>query len=134
MIDFSKLNISKADTLKILNIMQRAAAIVQSVDGLSLTMDLEIVHNNVGLRLDDLLAADDENFCHDIFGIMAHIDRSTGALKDCFVPRFAKPQDKTEDEIADERPDVDDDASQDTVELTRKDAINRNALNIGRRG
>ncbi len=40
------------------------------------------------LRLADLLAADDFNFAHDVFGIMRHIDRRTGRLDNHFVPRF----------------------------------------------
>ena len=41
------------------------------------------------LRLADLLAADDFNFAHDVFGIDRHIDRGTGQLLDCFSPRFS---------------------------------------------
>jgi hypothetical protein len=52
-------------------------------------MDIAAVHNNdVKLRLSDLLAADDFNFSHDVFGIYQHLDRSTGKLGDCFLPRF----------------------------------------------
>lgn len=41
------------------------------------------------LRLDDLLAADAANFAHDVAGIRRHLDRKTGLLGDCFLPRFA---------------------------------------------
>lgn len=52
-------------------------------------MDIIACHcNGCPLRLDDLLAADDTNFIHDVFGINRHLDRKTGALKDCFYPRF----------------------------------------------
>jgi len=40
------------------------------------------------LRLADLLAADDFNFAHDVFGIDRHLDRETGALLEHFSPRF----------------------------------------------
>lgn len=43
------------------------------------------------LRLADLLAADDFNFAHDVFGINRHIDRDTGAMLNCFRPRFSVP-------------------------------------------
>lgn len=59
---------------------------------LSLAMDLEATHAN-GCRMDfaRLLGADAFNFAHDVAGIRRHIDRRTGRLRDCFVPRFAKP-------------------------------------------
>jgi hypothetical protein len=56
-------------------------------------MDLEATHAN-GCPLDfaKLLACDDFDFLHDIGGIAMHLDRSTGVLKDCFLPRLAKKQ------------------------------------------
>jgi hypothetical protein len=41
------------------------------------------------LRLADLLAADDFNFAHDVFGIDRHLDRDTGELTGFFSPRFS---------------------------------------------
>jgi hypothetical protein len=56
-------------------------------------MDITACHaNDVPLRLAELLAADDFNFAHDIFGILQHLDRRTGKLGGCFLPRFARPQ------------------------------------------
>ena len=43
------------------------------------------------LRLDDLLAADDANFVHDIVGIETHLNHQTFLLEDSFVPRFKAP-------------------------------------------
>lgn len=53
-------------------------------------MDITACHAN-GNRLDlqRLLAADEFNFSHDVFGIRRHINRQTGQLKDCFVPRMS---------------------------------------------
>ena len=59
------------------------------LDRMSLEMDIAATHAKCPLRLQELLNADDFNFAHDVFGIMGHIDRSTGLLGDCFVPRFA---------------------------------------------
>lgn len=59
-------------------------------DRLSLIMDIEAVHAEIGLRLTDLLNADDMNFMHDIAGIQQHIDRRSKKLMDCFLPRYAK--------------------------------------------
>lgn len=58
---------------------------------LDLTMDLAACHaNGRPLRLADLAAADDFNLAHDVFGIHRHLNRESGALGGCFVPRFAK--------------------------------------------
>lgn len=60
---------------------------------LDIVMDLEAVHlNGCPLRLADLLAADDFNFWHDVSGIARHLDRHTGTLRNCFLPRFAAPR------------------------------------------
>lgn len=54
-------------------------------------MDITAVHlNDVELDLNKLLAFDDGNFGHDVFGIKRHVNRNTGILKDCFLPRSAK--------------------------------------------
>lgn len=52
-------------------------------------MDITCAHEDCGLRLDDLLAADGFNFAHDVFGINRHIDHATLKLTNCFRPRFA---------------------------------------------
>jgi hypothetical protein len=54
-------------------------------------MDIDACHcNGTPLKLQELLDADDANFAHDVFGITRHIDRTTGKLTNCFLPRFAK--------------------------------------------
>lgn len=58
---------------------------------LDIEMDVHAVHTSVGLRLDDLLRADDFNFSHDIGGIARHLNRETGELEDHFLPRFCQP-------------------------------------------
>lgn len=54
-------------------------------------MDLCATHAN-GTPLDfaGLLEAPDFDFAHDIAGIANHIDRETGRLGSCFLPRCAK--------------------------------------------
>lgn len=37
-----------------------------------------------------MLEADDFNLMHDLAGINGHMDRNTGKLTRCFLPRFAK--------------------------------------------
>jgi hypothetical protein len=51
-------------------------------------MDLTACHaNGMPLDLEKLAGADDFNFAHDVFGIRRHLDRDTGTLQNCFVPR-----------------------------------------------
>ena len=53
-------------------------------------MDIEVVHDSVGLQLENLLNADDENFTHDLVGIANHLNRETKQLEDCFSPRYSQ--------------------------------------------
>ncbi|KAA8387894.1 hypothetical protein FOH24_13000 [Acetobacter tropicalis] len=57
------------------------------------TMDLLAVNAN-GCPLDFMRMqdADDFNLLHDVCGIDRHLDRDSGKLLDCFVPRFAKQE------------------------------------------
>jgi hypothetical protein len=53
-------------------------------------MDVTATHSN-GCRLDlqKLHDAPDFDFAHDAFGIRQHLDRDTGKLQHCFLPRCA---------------------------------------------
>lgn len=58
-----------------------------------LEFDLTLCHaNGCPLKLRELLTAEDEGFWHDLDGIAQHLDRRTGELGECFVPRFAVKQ------------------------------------------
>ena len=59
---------------------------------LTLNMDLKFTHKQVGLKLQELLDADELNFMHDVCGIQRHMNRETCQLEDFFLPRFAKPE------------------------------------------
>jgi hypothetical protein len=72
----------------------RAVEVVKKHGGkrrplLEFEMDLVACHAN-GCPLDfpRLLNADDFNFAHDVFGIERHLNRCTGKLGNCFLPRF----------------------------------------------
>lgn len=53
-------------------------------------MDIESADKIFNLRLEDWLKANDENFFHDIVGIVTEADRKTfPATFGLFVPRFA---------------------------------------------
>lgn len=87
-------NVSKEDHELIAAIAKRAKEIARR-HGADHTwheavMDITAVHaNGCPLRLAELLAADDFNFTHDAFGIAKNLDRETGRLKNCFLPRFS---------------------------------------------
>ena len=76
-------------------IAERAVALAKEYeipDVLKLDVEMDIVAthaNGCPLRLEDLLAADNENFGHDVFGIRRHLNRKTGDLGGHFRPRFA---------------------------------------------
>lgn len=59
---------------------------------LDAVMDIEHAHKQHPLDLAELLRADDGNFAHDVFGIRRHMDRTTGKISGCFLPRFARAQ------------------------------------------
>jgi hypothetical protein len=74
---------------------ERRAGAVGKYPLIDADMDICATHlNGCPLKLEELLAADDMNFAHDVFGIRRHIDRTTGELQDCFVPRYAAPTKK----------------------------------------
>lgn len=78
-------------------IANRAADIMRShlapdrhMGVIHIMMYLEACHcNGCPLRLADMEQADDFNLMHDIFGLRAHLNTSTGKLEGCFLPRFA---------------------------------------------
>lgn len=74
-------------------ILPRAKALFKSANvdfnKLSFTMDMGAAHQDVGLNLEKLAGFDDASFGHDIFGIRRYMDRETGQLTNCFLPRCA---------------------------------------------
>jgi hypothetical protein len=97
MIDDISFSVSDADRALINDIADRAYAIDlkhraegKARETLEYAMDITAVHaNGCPLDLKRLLAADDFNFAHDVFGIERHLNRLTGQLENCFLPRFA---------------------------------------------
>ena len=84
---------TKDEMLIASKIADRAAALSakfghewEKIDAL---MDIDACHSSCPLKLDELLAADDFNFGHDVFGINRHLNRQTYELENCFLPRFA---------------------------------------------
>ncbi len=63
-----------------------------------LNMDLAATHaNGCPIDLSRLLDADLFNFSHDVVGIVRHLDRCTGQLTNCFVPRMAAIYSQSDD-------------------------------------
>ncbi len=84
------------DLETMVKICERAEAMgIEDNDRITLMLDIEHANEQFGLRLRELLDADDFNFAHDIIGIQRHIDRRTGFIGDLFVPRFAGKPTKT---------------------------------------
>lgn len=94
-------NVSVEDDALISQIVDRGRRLdnnrhVRGLTRLHCAMDITAVHaNGTPLRLADFLAADDFNFAHDWFGIRRNLDRETGALINCFLPRFAEARGST---------------------------------------
>lgn len=58
-----------------------------------LIVDLVVVHQNgCPLDFEKLRTAPENCFLHDIDGIATHLNRSTGILENCFLPRCSKPE------------------------------------------
>lgn len=58
---------------------------------LSLMMDLSAVKaQGCSIDFETLLNFEIPDFAHDICGIIRHMDRTTGLLTDCFLPRAAR--------------------------------------------
>jgi hypothetical protein len=62
-------------------------------DRVDRVMDLIACHNHAcPLDFEKLLRADDFNLMHDVLGIRNCLNRTTGHLKNHFLPRCARPQ------------------------------------------
>jgi len=86
-------NVRKEDHETIVKITERVKGELSTPDTFStVMMDLTACHTNgCPLKLKELLVADLFDFSHDYFGIRRHINRETGQLEGCFVPRYAVP-------------------------------------------
>ena len=85
---------NKERFMKLVKICERAEKEMPTVtemfgDRMNRMMDLESADQIFNLRLDEFLNADDENFCHDVFGIWRESNRETYPCTfGLFVPRF----------------------------------------------
>lgn len=71
-------------------IVKRAKIGIDTIDALSLIMDIDAVNSNgCKLSLERLLTFPDFDFYHDVLGIQNNLNRETGKLENCFFPRCA---------------------------------------------
>jgi len=89
-------DVSASDAALIDGIVRRATGLgltrKRGSRAIDLQMDLSACQASgagTRLRLAELLDADDFNFIHDVDGITSHLNRETGQLENCFLPRFA---------------------------------------------
>lgn len=91
-----KFDCTKEENLAIGRIVTRALSLFEDADPSmrqGLLMDLSACHSNgCPLDFERLEQADDFNLMHDVGGIHRHINRRTGKLENCFLPRCAKPE------------------------------------------
>lgn len=88
MINWADLEISQKE-MKIIHLIAKRYLLNHNGDMINITMDLEACHCNSPLDLEELLNANEVDFYHDLNGIRYHLDRNTGYLTDCFVPKFS---------------------------------------------
>ncbi len=71
-------------------IARRARELDLCVDTIEAEMDICAVGSQMKLDYNAWYKADDFNFAHDFCGIQKNINRETGKLENCFLPRFAR--------------------------------------------
>jgi hypothetical protein len=91
----SEVKITKNDYLTISKIVDRTYSEIPFIPPtarLSLLMDLENAHNQIPLDLTGLLNSNKSDFIHDVSGITHNMNRKTGLIENCFIPRYALPE------------------------------------------
>ena len=82
---------SKEDEPDVAYVVERSremfAKFGHRIDVLSLRMDLAAVNAVIPLDFAKLANFDNPNLLHDVGGIIKHMNRETGDLEDCFIPR-----------------------------------------------
>jgi hypothetical protein len=75
----------------VVKIARRAIKLGDVYTFLDIQMDLTACHlNGNPLDFERLLLSEDIDFNHDICGIHVNINRDTGKLSNCFLPRYSK--------------------------------------------
>ena len=85
MINWNKVNRMECDIIR--RICKRAVKLFPDINYMDLEMDVTAAHIKEPLDLAKFESFGELDFFHDIFGIRRHINRATGDLMDCFLPR-----------------------------------------------
>lgn len=88
MIDWSKA--TKEGLEKFHAIAVRAKQEGDPRDLINIHMDIQATHATCPLNLDELLNAPRFDFLHDVYGIANNLNRDTGEIENCFLPRYSK--------------------------------------------
>ena len=89
MIDWTKGTIKEHELAS--EIAKRAISEGLDRSVMNISMDIIATHTNgCKLKLKQLLDADLGDFLHDVSGIGGNLDRNTGVLGNCFLPRYAR--------------------------------------------
>lgn len=86
---------TKKEYVAALAIVVRAVTegLTESRDAMDRMMDIIATNaNGCPIDMERMVDFDAFNFRHDFLGIVAHMDRKTGKLTDCFVPRCARQE------------------------------------------
>lgn len=89
---FIRFDTNDQDALLISRIVDRAVTdgLIDPSSRQAIEMDLRATHlNGNPLDFTALLAAPTFDFGHDLAGISRHLDRTTGQLGDCWLPRYS---------------------------------------------
>lgn len=82
---------TRADALLIHEIAVRSKKLGNTRDLIQIDMDVTACHaNGCPLDLEKLLNFPNFDFMHDIVGIRDHLNRQTGKLERCFLPRSSR--------------------------------------------
>ena len=82
--------IGKEEWDVVCKVMDKASALFPNYKRITMGLDLLNAHDDVGIDFSRLLAFDNMDFIHDIMGIRNNMNRETGKLENCFLPRCAK--------------------------------------------
>ena len=87
-------NVTEEDWVNIIAVAERVESDLKPTDDRrTIVLDLTACHaNGCPLLLKQMIDGPLFDFSHDYYGIRKHINRKTGKLEDCFVPRFAAPE------------------------------------------
>jgi hypothetical protein len=89
---YHNVEFARVDKATMDRLYKRACGLAGRLDRMAFEMDIAAAGANGNPPFDfhRLASADDVTFAHDVFGILRHMDRSTGRLAGHFTPRTAR--------------------------------------------